>query len=194
MVDGTSEERWLPIVGYEKHYEVSDRGQVRKQGKVMSTTDLVKGYIFYRFQVHGVRTRHAASKLVLTAFVGSRPEGMVARHLNDNRADNRLANLAWGTLSENSFDAVRNGRNHCANQVECGRGHKLIAPNLVPSLPHRRMCLACHMTHVNRSTDPVGGRTRFNRSKHGFLRRVGESVTDEADRRYALIMSQPGSG
>lgn len=46
--------------------------------------------------------------LVLIAFVGPRPEGMVCRHLNDNPADNRLENLAWGTYSENSRDSVRN--------------------------------------------------------------------------------------
>jgi hypothetical protein len=48
--------------------------------------------------------------LVLKAFMGDRPYGAVARHLNDIKTDNRLSNLAWGTASENAKDAKRNGK------------------------------------------------------------------------------------
>ena len=47
--------------------------------------------------------------LVLNAFVGERPEGMVCRHLNGNALDNRLSNLCWGTPKENTQDAIRHG-------------------------------------------------------------------------------------
>jgi DNA invertase Pin-like site-specific DNA recombinase len=33
----------------------------------------------------------------------------VARHLNDVRYDDRLANLEWGTQKQNAADAIRNG-------------------------------------------------------------------------------------
>lgn len=48
--------------------------------------------------------------LVLEAFVGPRPDGMVGRHKNDIKSDNRLDNLCWGTQSENAIDRVRHGR------------------------------------------------------------------------------------
>lgn len=140
--DSAQVERWLLVVEHEG-YEISDLGRLRKRGKLASTTDVVNGYTFYRIQVNGVRRRHAASDLVLAAFVGPRPSGLVARHLNDVRSDNRLANLTWGTPSQNSYDAVRNGRNHCANQTCCKWNHPLLAFNLVEWwLPHRK-CLAC---------------------------------------------------
>lgn len=48
--------------------------------------------------------------LVLEIFKGKRPKGGVCRHLNDCPADNRASNLAWGTVSQNSHDAIRNGK------------------------------------------------------------------------------------
>jgi len=46
--------------------------------------------------------------LVLEAFIGPRPDGAFARHLDDNPSNNRLDNLAWGTRKENVADAIRN--------------------------------------------------------------------------------------
>ena len=45
------------------------------------------------------------------AFIfGPNPLGAnVVRHLNDVKIDNRLENLAFGTLSDNSLDCIRNG-------------------------------------------------------------------------------------
>lgn len=52
------------------------------------------------------RTVHA---LMLTAFYGSRPIGHQGRHLDDDRANNRLENLRYGTPRQNADDARRNG-------------------------------------------------------------------------------------
>lgn len=49
--------------------------------------------------------------IVLETFRGPRPDGMVCRHLDDNKRNSRLDNLCWGTCSENSKDCVRNGHN-----------------------------------------------------------------------------------
>jgi hypothetical protein len=48
-------------------------------------------------------------RIVLEAFVGPCPTGMVACHADDVKADNRLENLRWDTQSANCHDAVRNG-------------------------------------------------------------------------------------
>ena len=62
-------------------------------------------------------------QLVLLAWVGERPSGHVARHINSVRTDNRLANLAWGTERENHNDRIELGsskgaRNGAARMTE----------------------------------------------------------------------------
>lgn len=47
--------------------------------------------------------------LVLTTFVGPRPDGMVCRHLDGNPTNNYVSNLAWGTPLENSADTFLHG-------------------------------------------------------------------------------------
>lgn len=48
-------------------------------------------------------------RLVLTTFVGPCPDGMQCRHLDGNQTNNHVANLAWGTKSQNELDKNRHG-------------------------------------------------------------------------------------
>lgn len=57
----------------------------------------------------GRRNLRKIHHLVLETYIGPRPKGMECRHLNGDRADNRLDNLKWGTRSENMQDAVKHG-------------------------------------------------------------------------------------
>ena len=67
--------------------------------------------------------RFRIAHMVLEAFVGARPEGMLARHLDDDPYNNRVSNLMWGTYSENAYDAVRNKKNYQSIKTECPKGH-----------------------------------------------------------------------
>ena len=74
---------------------------------------------------------------MLLAFRGWPPPGMEAMHLNGNPKDNRLANLRYGTHSENMIDMYRIGRGHIRLSPEsvrqirfglhCGRPPKELA-------------------------------------------------------------------
>jgi hypothetical protein len=52
----------------------------------------------HRFYIH---------KLVAETFLGERPEGAQIRHLNGNKTDNRVSNLAWGSAKDNAKDRDR---------------------------------------------------------------------------------------
>ncbi len=104
-------ERWQLISGYEDYF-VSSSGRVWSllTGKLLKAGTTKHGYAVVNLkgdpkQVH---------TLVMGAFVGARPPGNVIRHLNDRKADNRLANLSYGTQRENMADAkvnkVRSGK------------------------------------------------------------------------------------
>ena len=60
-------------------------------------------------------------RLVLFARFGPPKPGQEARHLNDDRLDNRSANLRWGTREENMADAVRNKKILRGSQVHCAK-------------------------------------------------------------------------
>lgn len=110
------EERWLPIPG-EPGYEVSSIGRVRSWrahigGGLKATPSLLRpdiahnGYARYRLSTR----KHMAHILVLIAFVGPRPPGMVCRHFPDrDPLNNCPENLSWGTPEENCADKAVHG-------------------------------------------------------------------------------------
>ena len=112
-------ERWLPVVGFEGLYEVSDCGRVRSlpfeirkksrwggdcvqinKGKVLSPGRMPGGHV----SVSLGRKSRCVHELVLRAFVGPPPKGYECRHLNGTPNDNRLSNLQWSTRRRNFQD------------------------------------------------------------------------------------------
>lgn len=118
-------ERWLPVVGFEGCYEVSDHGRVRSirkgnnrmkrlQGKLLKGTVARIGYRYVSLYAGGKRIRKGrpVHRLVLEAFVGPPPPGHECLHADGNYLHNHLGNLRWGTRSENIQDALRHGNGH----------------------------------------------------------------------------------
>lgn len=58
----------------------------------------------------GRRKHRFVHDLILEAFVGPRPPGMICRHLDGDPSNNLISNLRWGTGKENSQDCARHGR------------------------------------------------------------------------------------
>ena len=117
-------ENWLPVVGYDGHYEVSDLGSVRSldrtingsmgrlvniHGKTLSKQKHPCGYRTVNLSVGGVLKTRLIHHLVLEAFCCSRPTGMECRHLDGDKTNNAFDNLRWGTSKENLEDCVRHG-------------------------------------------------------------------------------------
>ena len=93
----------------------------------------------------GSVSKRRVAHLVAEAFLGDRPAGTVLRHLNDNPADNRVVNLAYGTHSENRYDSVHNGVHPMARRTSCAQGHEFTPENTYfrPSKPTVRVCRKC---------------------------------------------------
>lgn len=128
---GGSPERWLPIVGFEDYYEVSDLGRVKSLARTcyagnnsyrrvdervlkgltsgLSRNGSPRKYLAVNLRAPGVSRRREIQMLVLEAFSGPRPAGFQARHLNGIQDDNRIANLAWSTVAENCADTLKHG-------------------------------------------------------------------------------------
>jgi len=111
-------EEWRPVVGFEETYEASILGvrrivggQGARAGRILKQFLDAQGYLCVQLHLHGKGTLHRVAHLVADAFLPPKgPTDQVLRHLNDDPTDNRVANLAWGTYSDNLDDAYRNGR------------------------------------------------------------------------------------
>lgn len=128
------EETWKPIPGFEGRYEVSDKGNVRSliRGKGLLRPGLSSnGYLTVALRSPGIPTRsYLVQELVLLAFVGPRPNGLIIRHLDGTRLNNCLNNLEYATFRENNLDRSRHGSNrlkpnHIADiRASLARGEK----------------------------------------------------------------------
>lgn len=112
---------WRPVAlePYGQHYAVSNHGDVirltggyrnAKAGRLLTQKLTQDGYLAVNLCVNGQARCFTIHSLVLVTFVGQRPDGYVARHLNGTRTDNRSSNLAWGTIQDNVDDRGRHGR------------------------------------------------------------------------------------
>jgi hypothetical protein len=122
-----TEERWLPVPGFEGAYEVSDLGRVRsldhyvdvatrwggtakrfQRGRVLSSgkgTDYPSVNLF----VDGQVTHRRTHVLVAAAFLGPRPHGQEVCHKNGDKQDCRAVNLRYGTPVSNTADKYEHG-------------------------------------------------------------------------------------
>ena len=155
--------KWLPVVGYEGFYEVSDHGQIRSvdrdiqwngttrslKGKPLRGF-LKKGHREVRLSLDGSTRAFMVHRLVLEAFVGPRPPGMECCHWNGDAEDNRVENLRWDTRSGNMRDRVRHGRHNLANRTHCPQGHPLSGDNLRFGHRGERVCHICRKAKSQR--------------------------------------------
>lgn len=179
-------EQWREVPGTDGMYEVSDRGRVRSWSSMKRGAEVAqfqtKGLMRVMLRVGKGRDRKmtpfAVARLVAEAFLGARPEGAKVRHLNGNKADNRVENLAYGSAGECLRDAaltraveatvrdlVRDAvRKELHRQPICPNGHPLTTANLYEHEGETK-CRACALEEVaryrrERRTTPVAALAR----------------------------------
>ena len=132
------EAAWLPVLGYEGSYEVSDNGEVRSldryadnsfggksaiRGRLLKGRPLSTGHLIVALYKDAKPTGLQVHRLVLTAFVRTPREGELGLHRDDDPLNNSLTNLRWGNVSMNMQDRVRNGRDPNTRKTHCPKGH-----------------------------------------------------------------------
>jgi len=110
-------EKWLPVIGYEGLYEVSNFGRVRRAsggsntfiGKIMKLSIIPCGY--QQVGLHNTNGRRTVyvQCLVAESFIGPRPPGEEVNHIDGDKTNNNINNLEYVTHSENVLHAFRTG-------------------------------------------------------------------------------------
>ena len=160
--------RWLPVVGYESFYEVSDHGAVRRLRRATAGRDGVimhfpaialvgtetdAGYVRVTLSRDGRRQSVFVHDLVLEAFVGPRPEAQEGCHGNGDGLDNALSNLRWDTRSGNQRDSVRHGTHASTKKTHCPQNHPYSDENTYYAARGSRNCRTCAREATRRYTE-----------------------------------------
>lgn len=113
---------WKDVVGYEGLYKVSNIGEVKriftktftysKNNTVTINEALIpqnysSGYFRISLRKNNIETQYSAHRLVAEAFIPNLDNKPFVNHINGVKDDNRLENLEWCTVSENSLHSVR---------------------------------------------------------------------------------------
>ncbi len=86
-------------------YWATDDGRILRGDKEKAQYEH-RGYLRVDIITSGHRKKYKVHRLILEAFEKPISEGLHVRHLDGDRKNNRLSNLAWGTAQDNANDQV----------------------------------------------------------------------------------------
>lgn len=110
-------EEWRPVIGFEKWYEVSTLGTIRrstdglrrgiKAGFVVKQHVIKSGYIIVGLHNRDTRKTHSLQvhNVVTAAFLGPKPKGIQVNHIDGNKQNAALSNLEYVTGGDNQRHA-----------------------------------------------------------------------------------------
>lgn len=124
-------ESWLPVVGFEKLYRVSDAGRVKRVADQKLLKQTKNRYLTVQLRdIEANKQFHRnVHRLVAEAFLGV-SEVLVVNHIDHDRYNNHVSNLEWVTQQENVLHSVRAGRTaqHRKNGKFCKAWEKDATP------------------------------------------------------------------
>lgn len=109
------EEWWLPVVGFEGVYEVSNLGRIKRilainntwSGRILKDSVDRKGYHYRAFCKNGTEKADKLHRVVAKAFIANPLNLPEVNHKDGNKGNNRASNLEWTT----NLDNVQHAKN-----------------------------------------------------------------------------------
>ena len=94
---------WMPVIGFEENYEVSNTGDIRniQTGKILAKNTMGAGYYKADLWQNGKRKQTSIHRVVAESFLGFPDCAMEVNHKDGNKLNNHVSNLEWVTRSEN---------------------------------------------------------------------------------------------
>ena len=136
------EEIWKPVVGYEKFYEVSNKGRIKslprmvhaghgvyyeKKGRIRKPV-LNKGNGYYMLFLAGKFNKKCVyvHRVVAQAFCENPKNLEIVNHINEVKTDNRAENLEWCSKEYNNSFNGKDQRS-CKPIIKISMGEEYIA-------------------------------------------------------------------
>lgn len=105
-------EVWKDVVGYERFYQISNKGNVfSKRLNRLLKLNTNQGYKTLTINVNGSCKFVKVHRLVAIAFIDNPLNKKFVNHINGNKQDNTVENLEWVTSQENNNHAYSIGLN-----------------------------------------------------------------------------------
>jgi len=105
-------EIWRDIKGYEKIYQISNTGKIKrieKSKELKQALNKRNGYLYINLSGNGVNKVIRVHRLVAEAFIPNSENKPQVNHKDGNKTNNCASNLEWTTQSENLKHAYRTG-------------------------------------------------------------------------------------
>lgn len=98
---------WKDILGFEGYYQINEKGEILnvKTGKLRSLRVKKNGYIDVDLYKEGKVQWKRVYILVAQAFIPNPNNYPIVMHKDNNKSNNYVSNLQWGTISQNTKDA-----------------------------------------------------------------------------------------
>lgn len=150
---------WKRVEGFERLYAIGRGGEVWSfRAKRNLNTERIGEPYRSALLRDGEKTRKGyVHRLLAEAFLPNPDNLPVVRHLNDDKRDNRLENLAWGEQQDNVNDMIKNSGHPNSNKTHCIRGHELAGDNLYIAPEGGRVCRKCRQMRVDEFTKRRAG-------------------------------------
>lgn len=144
-----------PLKGFESKYSITPNGQVfnTATGREIKAHVDDGGYLRVTLSLGKVRTKARIHRLLALQFIPNPYGYELVRHLDDDKLNNDLSNLSWGTPKDNMRDALDNGKNFWQGKTECKYGHKYMPENTYYRTSNKtgvrvRYCAECQRIKV----------------------------------------------
>jgi hypothetical protein len=113
-------EQWIDLPNYEDHYQISNFGNFAKKtktGRLLRKLNSATHYLSVSLKnIDGTGQKCIyIHTTVAKLFIGERPDGMVIRHLDGNRYNNKVSNLQYGYPKQNYEDLIKHKTNKGSN-------------------------------------------------------------------------------